>query len=101
MANKKTTTTKSKDGGTSKQNSGSTISSTATTKKTAGKKTGKSKSSKGLLGKAKKVVGEILAGAAQGAVTGATEAGSKATGIGQAAKDARPNKDKSTKRKNR
>ena len=46
------------------------------------KKSGKKSAGPGLLNKAKKALKAVLSGAAEGAIVGAAEAGSKATGIG-------------------
>ena len=46
------------------------------------KKSGKKSTGPSLLNKAKKALKAVFAGAAEGAIVGAAEAGSKATGIG-------------------
>lgn len=53
----------------------------ALTGKSSTKKSGKKRGSPGLLNKAKKTLKAVFAGAAEGAIVGAAEAGSKATGI--------------------
>lgn len=50
--------------------------------KSASRKSGKKSAGPGLLNKAKKALKAVLSGAAEGAIVGAAEAGSKATGIG-------------------
>lgn len=84
MATKKKTSKKSGAAKSARKSSAATKSSKAK-KKSVRKKI---YHSTGILSKAKKVVREVLSGAARGAVVGAAEAGSKATGIGKDAKEA-------------
>jgi hypothetical protein len=95
---KRTTASKSAKKRSSSKKSGSRAASKGT-----GKRSEKSKSSPGIISKAKGVLGKVLAGAAEGAAKGAVEgaalAGSKATGIGRATKGTSQDKSKPATRK--
>ena len=96
MATRKTTKKKSPARKAAKKSTTRKTGSAATSKKQAGKK---SRSSPGIISKATKVVGKVfvgaVSGAAMGAVAGAADAGSKATGIGKATRDTRKEKSSS------